>query len=99
MSRYTKATDVPRGVVAKRVGGVLDILADCDGPKPFSEICDELGIENHASRSALLPAMYALEFVGAIDRYTFVGTTGTRSQLAFEFTESVEALEIEDVLS
>ena len=99
MSRFTKATDAPSGVIARRVAGILDILADCEGPKAFSEICDELEIDNHASRSALLPAMYALEFVGAIDRFTFVGATGTRSQLAFEFTEAVEELAIEDVVA
>lgn len=97
MSRHSfvKATEPAMGQRAKRVAGILDLLADAEGPLPFKDACEQLGIEQP---SQLLPAMHALEFVGAVDRYTFVDKQGTRAQVAYAFTERVEIIEIADVL-
>lgn len=96
MSRYSLAQDPPRGALAERVVSILEMLADAgeDGPLEFDAICDELDVTNPASRSALLPAMYALEFVGAVDRYTYLGASGTRAKLAFQLSDAVEELYI-----
>lgn len=93
---YVRATGPVTGQRAKRVAMLLDMLADHEGPMPFDEACEQLGIEQP---SQLLPAMYALEFVGAVDRFTYVaGGRGTRARLAYEFTEAVEEIAIEDVI-
>lgn len=91
--RYVEATEPVLGQRAKRVALILDRLADADGPLPFDETCKDLGIEQP---SQLLPAMHALEFVGAVKRYSYVAQRGTRARVAYEFTEAVEVIEIED---
>lgn len=94
MSRYTfvEATTPVTGQRAKRVAGLLDLLATSDGPLPFDEACEQLGIDQP---SQLLPAMYALEFVGAVTRFTYTAG-GTRARVAYQLTDEVEIVGVED---
>lgn len=85
---YTKAADVPTGKRAECVSGMLKILIDAKGePVPWSDMCDEVGMDHHGQ---LMPAMHALELCGAVDRYTYVEPGATRSKPAFALAKGVK---------
>lgn len=90
---FVLAEDDPSGKRAQCVAGMIKLLVDADGePIPWTELCDEVGMEHHGQ---LMPAMHALELVGAVDRYTYVDGDGkgTRAKVAFALADGVGVLE------
>lgn len=84
---YTKAEDPPTGKRAECVAGMIKILIEAGGePVPWSDMCDEVGMEHHGQ---LMPAMHALELVGAVERHTYVEPGAKRSKPAFSLAEGV----------
>ena len=66
---------------------MIKILVEAEGePVAWSEMCDEVGMEHHGQ---LMPAMHALELVGAVERYSYVEDGATRSKPAFAIAEGI----------
>lgn len=85
--QFVLAEDDPTGKRAACVAGMINMLVEADGePIPWTEMCDEVGMEHHGQ---LMPAMHALELVGAVDRYTYVEETGTRAKTAYALADGV----------
>jgi hypothetical protein len=84
---YTKATDELSGKRAACVAGMIELLADAKGePVEWTHMCSEVGMDHQGQ---LMPAMHALELVGAIDRYTYIENGGSRQRVAFALAEGV----------
>jgi hypothetical protein len=87
VTTFVAATDEPTGKRAACVAGMIKMLCEADGePIPWTEMCDEVGMEHHGQ---LMPAMHALELVGAVERYTFAEDTGTRAKVAYALADGV----------
>lgn len=85
---YVEAKDDPAGKRAACVAGMIALLIDAEGdPVPWTDMCDEVGMEHHGQ---LMPAMHALELVGAVVRHTYVEETGTRAKVAYALAPDVE---------
>lgn len=88
MTAFIEASDELRGKRASCVAGILKQLVDADGdPIAWSDLCDNVGMDHHGQ---LMPAMHALEMVGAVRRFEYVDGEGTRSKPAFAINEDVE---------
>jgi hypothetical protein len=86
---FVKAQDELRGKRAACVANMIEQLAEADGePIAWADMCDEAGMDHHGQ---LMPAMHALELVGAIDRYEY-SDGGTRSKPAFALADGVEVV-------
>ncbi len=82
------------GKRAKCVAGMIKLLVEADGePIAWSDMCDSVGMDHHGQ---LMPAMHALELVGAIDRYSYVEDGATRSKPAFALADGVAVEELDD---
>lgn len=85
---YTKSETVPTGKRAECVAGMIKILVEnAPDPTPWSDMCDDVGMEHHGQ---LMPAMHALELCGVVERYTYVEPGATRNKPAFVLAEGVE---------
>lgn len=82
-----KAEDNPSGKKAVQVAKMLEVLSDADEPMPFEDICSAAEVKYPQDVAA---AFYALELVGAVDRYTFVKKGTTRKQVAYALADDVE---------
>lgn len=92
--KYSEAVESVRGQRAKRVAMLMAEMTEYgDDPMPFEDACAELGIKQP---SQLLPAMYALEFIGAVERFTYVKKSGTRAKFAYRYTDAVEIVDVAD---
>jgi hypothetical protein len=88
MSAFVKAEDELRGKRAACVASMIEQLVEAEGePVEWSVMCDTAGMDHHGQ---LMPAMHALELVGAIVRYEYTDDGGTRSKPAFALAEGVE---------
>lgn len=83
------------GKRAQCVAGIIRMLAEADGePIAWTDLCDSVGMDHHGQ---LMPAMHALELVGAIDRYSYVENGATRSKPAFALADGVAVtIEVDD---
>jgi hypothetical protein len=86
--KFVPAKNDPTGKRAQCVAGMIEILAEANGePVPWPEMCDKVGMDHHGQ---LMPAMHALELVGAVERFTFAVNGSTRPQTAFALAKGVE---------
>lgn len=87
MSNYVQSTDELKGKPAARVADVLEQLIDARGePVEWEVLCVGAGIEYPAQ---MLPAMHALELVGAVVRFETVG----KRELAYALADEVTIVE------
>lgn len=88
MTAFVKAQDELRGKRAACVASVIEQLIEAEGePVAWSDLMDNAGMDHHGQ---LMPAMHALEMVGAVERYEYTDDGGTRSKPAFALAEDVE---------
>lgn len=88
---FIEAKDELRGKRASCVAGMIKLLVEAEGePIPWDELCDSVGMDHHGQ---LMPAMHALELVGAVDRFAYVESGATRSRPAFAIAEGIDLVE------
>lgn len=88
---FTEASDELRGKRAACVAGIIKQLCESEGePIPWSELCDNVGMDHHGQ---LMPAMHALELCGVVDRFVYTEGAGTRGKPAFALAEGVTIVE------
>ena len=85
---FTKDTAKPSGVKFEQVGKMIDALRKSDAPIGFNDLCKKVGAKYPQDVQA---AMFALDIVGAIERYTFVEEGSTRSLTAYAWVGDSEA--------
>lgn len=88
MTQFVKATEELRGKRAACVAGIIRTLIDAEGEViKWADLCDAVGMYHHGQ---LMPAMHALELVGAVERYAYTDGEGTRGKPAFAIAEGIE---------
>ncbi len=88
MSTYVKAQDELRGKRAASVASMIEQLVEAEGePVTWSDLNDVAGMDHHGQ---LMPAMIALELIGAVERFEYTDDGGTRAKPAFALAEHVE---------
>jgi hypothetical protein len=61
---------------------MIGLMQKSDTPIAFQELCDKVGAKYPQDVQA---AMFALESVGIIDRYSYVEDGSTRSRIAYKW--------------
>lgn len=89
MTQFVQSEDELKGKRAECVSGIIEGLVAADGdPIPYAELLEAVGMSDQPAQ--MMPAMVALELVGAIIRYTYTEIGKTKSRLAFALSEDVE---------
>lgn len=86
MAEFVRARNELRGKRAACVAGIIRQLLDGEIHK-WTDLCDAVGMDHHGQ---LMPAMHALEMVGAVERYVYTDGEGTRGKPAFQIAEGIE---------
>lgn len=82
---YTKDSSKQTGTKFEQVAKMIDLLRKSDDPIAFSNsdgtgLCERVGAKYPQDVQA---AMFALDIVGAVERYTFVTEGSTKSRIAY----------------
>jgi hypothetical protein len=87
---FVKADDLPTGKRAECVAGMIKLMIE-EAPDPvtWADLCDHVGMQHQGQ---LMPAMHALEFVGAVERFTYVEPGGKKRKTAFKISDEVEII-------
>lgn len=87
MPKFVQSTRELSGRPAQRVADVLEQLIDAEGePIEWEILCAGADIEYPAQ---MMPAMYALELVGAVVRFDCIDESTLRTTLAFALADEV----------
>jgi len=86
-SKFVKAKDHPTSSKAQQVAKILLGLVDSDGPVPFETLCEQAEAKYPQD---VVAAMYALEMVGAVTRYTFNESGSTKTKVAYQINPKVK---------
>jgi hypothetical protein len=81
---YTKDTTKVTGTKFEQVVKMVGLMQKSDTPIAFQELCDKVGAKYPQDVQA---AMFALESVGIIDRYSYVEEGSTRSRIAYKWAQ------------
>lgn len=85
--KYVKAEGT-QGKKFAQVAVMVEELRKAKEPVAFRTLCEHAGVKYDQDVQA---AFFALEIVGVVDRYTFVGESSTRKQSAYALTEVAAA--------
>jgi hypothetical protein len=80
------------GKRANCVAGIIEQLIEADGqPVAYAELLESVEMADQPAQ--MMPAMNALELVGAIERYTYVEPGKKKPRLAFALRGEVEVVQ------
>lgn len=89
MTQFVKSEDELKGKRAECVSGIIEMLVEAEGdPVAYAELLEEVGMQDQPAQ--MMPAMHALELVGAVDRYTYTESGKTKARVAYALREGVE---------
>lgn len=86
---FTGAERAPSGTRAAAVAKILERLVEAEG-EPLT--LDEL-MRGMSHSQQYIPALHALELVGAVERWTYRNRGKTKLQFAYSLAEGVEVVE------
>lgn len=79
------------GKRAAVIANLIQQLVEAKGePIPWSEMCEEAGIEGSTPRATFMLAMHSLELVGAVDRWEYVEHGEIKPRPAFALAAKVK---------
>jgi hypothetical protein len=81
---YTKDESKVTGTKFEQVVKMIALMQKSDTPIAFQDLCDKVGAKYPQDVQA---AMFALESVGIIDRYSYVEEGSTRSRIAYKWAQ------------
>lgn len=85
MTEFVKAEE-KQGKKYTQVAEMIDVLRKSKEPVPFKALCESAGVKYEQDVQA---AMFALELVSFIDRYSYVEEGSTRKQVAYAINPKV----------
>lgn len=86
---FVKAESELKGKRADCVSRIIEQLVEAEGePVAYVDLLTEVEMADQPAQ--MMPAMHALELVGAVERYTYVEPGKTKSRLAYALKKGVE---------
>jgi len=89
-TEYTLDKAKPTGVKFEQVAKMIEALRKSKDPIGFTALCKSIKPEAKYPQD-VQAAMFALDLIGAVERYTFVEEGSTRSQVAYKWVGDAEA--------
>ena len=79
---FTRDSAKVTGTKFEQVVKMIDVLRKSEDPIGFTDLCDKVGAKYPQDVQA---AMFALESVGIVTRYTYAEEGSTRSRIAYKW--------------
>lgn len=87
--KFVKSEQELKGKRAECVSRIIEQLVEAKGePVEYAELLAEVDMSDQPAQ--MMPAMHALELVGAVERYTYTEPGRTKPRIAYALREGVE---------